>query len=366
MAKELTELGKESIAIFINTTRKILGQLKGEKLAKEAIAREQLYRKKGLPVEISDIIENEIWKIEWKIEKAAIETRYPAIRVTIPRLQDLNQERQKCALSEKQNNLEDIRENIKNLIWLIRLLRNEIQITERPPKNELALEIIESIFKSEKNGKELEKSKQEWEQYWEQEKQKELERKQRTEQQQLEVKQREKELEQEREKRKLELERQEKEREAEQARLREQKTTENKNNEEEKAKERRKAKLDQIQQEKDKLINNLKEAKEYAKDAYEWLPPKARYWVKIGICVIVIIAAIWGFKYIVRFSKWVFRFLKWIWNNIVEAIREIKSLFGKKKSGEKTPSKEKKETPTTDEKQEKKKGKNRRKSKKEK
>jgi len=72
------------------------------------------------------------------------------------------------------------------------------------------------------------------------------------------------------------------------------------------------------------------------------LPKSAKSWTKIIIWVIVIMLLLWLPKHIVRFLKWVFCFLKWGWNNFIQLINEIKSLF---KNNEKNDLKEKPQIP---------------------
>jgi len=309
---------------------------------KEVLGREQFYRQSKLPVEINNIIENEILNEIWQGIEAEIETQH-----TISIISELKETTLKIRQSEislRKSEWEREKTRVKKLIWLIRIIRGEAQITNYPKNT------IETAFLLMK----LEKSLEEAERLRLEEKQREKEEKEKRE---AETQQLKSDLEQklikkhglknyQAAKQKTEQWAQENlitaKRNTKREKVNQEEATENKNNEEEKAKEKRKAKLDQLEKETNELIDNLKEAKEYAKDAYEWLPPKARYWVKIGILIIVIIAVIWGFKYIIRGLKYMLRFLKWIWNNIVPLINEIKSLFSKeKKEGKSTTKKEK-------------------------
>lgn len=301
MVKELT---KKLIVEYIKNTAENLKRIevnlgKNKNIVKEILGREQLYRQKRLPIEISDIIEKEVLKSTKFLEAEKWQLMF---------------EQQK-------------EEYTKILVWLIRLLRNEIIINANQPKKGLIwktfekniIEIEQQENKSEHELEKWNKKKEGWNQQ-RQENQKALE---------------------EMERRQQEWEKQEKER-------------------------LEKEKYEQINQQFRK-----------AKGIYNQLPQEAKDWVKTIFWIVVICVSLGGGKYIIRGLKYVFRFIKWTWNSIIAIFTETKNLFGKEKGEKSTPNEEEEETPTTNEKKEnkklenqdensKKKGKNRRKRKKDK
>jgi len=313
MAREET---KNIIRDYINSTASFitnLGKNDGLNIVTGLLCREQLYRQKFLPVEVSDIIENQVreWVmfVKWeKYNKWILEKEEEGDNLKIKTVKLLKEQKT------------DLNEWIVNLIWIVRLLRNEIPLTERPPKNEKALKISKFLIENEKSA-------QEWE-----------ERQKRREKEDKEREEREKEWEKEQERERIKKE-------VEQEIRQEVEAKEKKRQEKEKErqqKEQKKAEKERLEKEKnEEITQKLKEAKEYGKEIYGWLPQKAQDWIKIILLIIVISIVIWGLKYIIRFVKLVFRgvkymfnFLKWIWNNIVEAINEVKKVFEKEKKTE--------------------------------
>jgi len=321
MAKEKT---KNEIALNIEQTANYInhwGKRERQNIVKELLGREQLYRQKFLPVEISDIIENEVrdWVMFKTWEKYDILLKEPT-ELELERGREEAMRRYERRKKEIRNHKADLREWMVNLIWLVRLLRNEIPLTERPPKNEKALKISEMLIETEKREFEREERQKRWEK------------------EDKERKEREKEWEKEQERERIKKE-------VEQEIRQEAEAKEKKRQEREKErqqKEQKKAEKKRLENEKNEQIKQqLKEAKEYGKEIYGWLPQKAQDWIKIILLIIVISIVIWGLKYIIRFVKLVFRgvkymfnFLKWIWNNIVEAINEVKKVFEKEKKTE--------------------------------